>query len=467
MRAELPLVGGTYDDAPSTSQRTINLYAELVEVRGRSRLSLRNAAGMETFGQVSSVGGRGSITMGGVPYKVIGQRLYSFSSNGGHTELGNVSGVGQVSMAQNGRYVVIVTGISGHYYDSVLGVFGTIDHEYFRPASVVLYVDGYFVFLQKGTSNLFISALNDPTTGDATEVQSYSGDPNPLVSIIEHQGNIVLLGSSSSTTWRNIAGLDFPFANVEGSERDRGCIAEKTPAKLDNTIYFLGDDRVVYRMDGYIPARVSHHDLERFLSGVSHSEIQAAEGWSYTDNGHYFYVLTVADKTFLYDATMSVQLQQPIWTERQSDGNRWRASSYCNAYGKHLVTDRISGKVGELSTKIYQEYGEPMIWRRTVAPVHTMNDYYFMSRLELECLVGQGSLVDPAEVHLRTSRDAGKSWSSFKTRSLGTEGDYYKVCLWRRLGRFKTGDFELSGSSNAQVNLISLHGDIEVASGGR
>ncbi|MEK6849120.1 MAG: hypothetical protein AABY01_00970, partial [Nanoarchaeota archaeon] len=49
----------------------------------------------------------------------------------------------------------------------------------------------------------------------------------------------------------------FPFERVPGAVIERGLGAKYCIAKEDNTVFFFGDDRVFYRLNGLNPTRIS------------------------------------------------------------------------------------------------------------------------------------------------------------------------------------------------------------------
>jgi hypothetical protein len=67
----------------------------------------------------------------------------------------------------------------------------------------------------------------------------------------------------------NTGAADFPFERQGNAFIERGCIDRDSIVKLDNGTFFVGDDRIVYKLDGYTPCRVSTHAVEKTLSEAS------------------------------------------------------------------------------------------------------------------------------------------------------------------------------------------------------
>lgn len=452
---EIPLAGAEYDFAPVTNQRSVNLEPIVMEAKGRSGFRLVQTPGLTAFSTLSGES-RGAETMNGVSYAVNGGSLYKIDSGGTATVLGAISGTGPVSMSNNSRYLVVVNGPDGYYYDSSTGTFASITDPDFPGADTVDYLDGYFVFKQYNASNVFISGLNDPTTYNAAEVQAKGGDPDGLRTIGVISGDVLVLGETHGYFWRNTGNVDFPFENIDGAEMERGCIARDSVADIDNSVIFLGDDRIVYWVDGYVPTRVSNHGFEEYLAGLTLSQCESARGFAYTLQGRYYYVLSVGGETWVYNRTESLLAGQSLWHQRESVGQEWRVKSHTEAYGKHLVFS--DGQAWTLNPDAYTEGGTRIRRTRRLAPVWNQDELFSIGKLKLDMKVGTGTLTDPPDVDLRTSKD-GFTWNDPKTRTTGKLGQYMTQVIWRRLGRAKNRVFEFSWDSDADIELYGLYAE--------
>ena len=59
-------------------------------------------------------------------------------------------------------------------------------------------------------------------------------------------------------------------------------------------MHFVGDDRIIYRLSGYDPQRISTHAIEYAPQGATYHR-----GFVYTQEGHKFYGLWTDSGTFL------------------------------------------------------------------------------------------------------------------------------------------------------------------------
>ncbi|MDP5211402.1 hypothetical protein, partial [Microbulbifer sp. 2205BS26-8] len=121
-------------------------------------------------------------------------------------------------------------------------------------------------------------------------------------------------------------------------------------AKLDETVVWLDNEGSVRMLQGTTPMRISTHAIEY---AISRGRWRDASAWSYTHEGHQFYVLTIPAReklpnakgagTYVYDAATQ------LWHQRKSYGrDYWRGGFYAKAFGMHIVGDIDSGRFYEM-----------------------------------------------------------------------------------------------------------------------
>jgi hypothetical protein len=371
---------------------------------------------------------------------------------------------GKVSMSHNAAttlQLAIVDGTNGWIYTTTGGLVEITDDDFF-PADVVDFQDQYFIFNRAGTGQWFLSNLNDGTLYTATDIATAEGDPDNTISIISNRRELWQFGAETIEVWYNSGASDFPFTRFEGGFIERGCAAAFSVAEDDNAIFWLAEDRIVYRVDGYVPQRISQHGVEEAFR--DYAVIEDACAFIYTMAGHKFYVLTFPTEktTWVYDITTG------LWHERESFGlGRWRASVYVNAYGKHLVGDFQDGKIGELDLDTYQEYGVTMQGQATGPPVYKDRKRIFHRRFELDIETGTGLTSgqgsDP-QVWLDYSDDGGHSWSERKpARSMGKIGAYLQRLRWLRMGQARQRIYRLTVADPVKRSFVAAHLDAQAA----
>jgi len=469
---KFPLIGQAYTNRSQAlaAQECINLYPERSEAEGRAVAVLHGTPGLKSPLATPGDGPiRGMHVMDGILYAVSGTGLYSVTTGGTVVSLGSILGENRVTMQANNKssaalqQLCIVDGGTGYIYDTTNGLVEITDAD-FQAADFVGFVDTYFIFNWKNTHKFFISNSNDGTIYTSTDFGEKLTSFDNLISLIVDHKEVWLFGESTTEVWYNQgAGSGFPFVEIESAFIERGCAAVHSVAKVDNTIYWLGDDLIIYRAEGYRAHRISTHAIEYAIS--QYSATDDAFAISYTDEGHKFYVLTfpTGGNTWVYDAATQ------MWHERKSLGlDRWRVNAYTFFNDKNYVGDYDTGDIYELDLDTFTENGTAIRRTRSTAYIHTEANPVYMNWLQIiiesgkGLTTGQGS--DP-QAMLQYSDDGGHIWSNEKWQSMGKIGEYLSRVRWTQLGRFYQRVFRIVITDPVKVALIEA--DVDISKGSR
>ena len=426
---------------PVSSQRCVNMFAEAQLPGSKSSTPIFGVPGLVQFATCGVGPVRGMWVMQNVLYVVSGQRLYSVTATGQATDVGgNITGVGNVSMSDNGAQLCIVNGVSGYIY-TVAGGFQLITDPAFNPANTVTFFDNYFVFNWANTNKFFISNTLDGLTYDALSFGSAEVSPDNVLACVNQQENLLIFGAKTIETWYDSGDVNFPFNRYDGATIERGCVAALSIIKEDNSVFFLGDDLIFYRLNGVVPVRISTHAIE---AAWSEYPTQAdAFSFTYTWQGHKFITLTFpsGNATWIYDIATNLWHERISFNESGTSMQRWRASCGTPCYDKIMIGDAYTGKVGYLSPDTYNEYNN-VLQAYLISPV-IQNDRQrvFMYRFELDVETGvgltSGQGSDP-QMMLDWSDDGGRTWSALQQwHSMGAIGAYRKRLRWLCLGQFR------------------------------
>lgn len=448
-----------HDSLPLSAQQVVNWYAETQPVDAKTRIALLPHPRLKAFGTVGTGPIRGSITMAGVLYIVSGSKLYSVDASGVETEKGSigVTSTGLITAKHNGTQLVIVNDNDGYVYDRLLDTVVKITDPAFQATSAVGYLDGYHIFTVLNTDQWFISALRDPTSYDGLDFATAEGEPDALVNIAVNSRQLYLCGTRTIEVWYN-SGNEFPFDRLSGAYIPKGLGAKNSIVNMDNTLFWLADDKKVYRLDGFTPTRISTHAIEQRIAKTS--TFGDAEGGTFTKNGHDFYTLSFPNEvTFVYDAATR------LWHNRKSYGrDDFKGCCIIEAYGNVVVAQRDGDELYTLSDSAFLDDGDPMVCLAVSSPFYAAGERAEMGEFEaifetgVGTTTGQGS--DPKAM-MRYSDDGGKTWSSRIERSIGEIGDYEKTVTWNRLGDFNTRVVEVSVSDPVGPVLLGANAEIQ------
>jgi hypothetical protein len=453
---------------PVSAQVCQNFYAGKEPPDAKTTVAIFEVPGLLDFASCGSGPIRNFQVMNNALFVVSGPELYKFSTPGATPTLigTGITGGNYVPMSNNGIQVIIVNGVNGWVWNDQTSTFGIITDPNFFPANTVTFFDEYFLFDKIGSDEWFFSNILDGTTYNALDFESASVEPSFVQAIVNQQENALIFKQRSIETWYDTGANDNPWARYDGATVERGCIAPLTPIKEDNSVFFLGDDLIFYRLDGVLPHRVSTHATEG--KWQTYSTTSDAFCFSYTFNGHKFVVLTFpsANATWIFDIASSLWHTRVSFNSNYVSLGRWRGNCTTTWLGNVLIGDAFSNNIGVVSGSTYTEFGFPIIGELVSPPVHQDRKRIFCSLLELDVQSGVGLTTGQGsnpQIMLSISRDGGRTWGNFERwQSLGKQGQYLDRVRWKKLGQGRQLLFKVSVSDPVPRTIIAATANISV-----
>lgn len=466
-----PFLGSSYmaRSVNAAGNRCVNLFPEAVPEGGKEAGYFSRAPGLR-FLQSVGVGPIRALWSrqndGGSFYVISGTEMFKLTSlTGVPVKVGNVSGFGPVSIADNGIQLFIACGGPSYIYNMVTGVFSRITDADFPGATTVQYIDGYFVFNEPNSQRMWVTSLLDGLSVDPLDFASAEGSPDGVVAIAVDHRELWVFGTDTIEVWYDAALASFPFARIQGAFSEIGCKAPYSIAKLDNALFWLGGDPrgsgIVYKNNGYTGVRISTHAVEFAIQG--YADISDAVAYTYQQEGHAFYVLIFpsANTTWVFDVATGV------WHERAGfmDGQftRHRSNCHCAFANESIVGDFENANLYVLDLDVPADNGGIQRWLRSwrALPAGKNNLRRTVQHsLQLDAQAGVGINVGQGEdpqVMLRWSDDGGHTWSSEHWKSMGKIGKYGYRTIWRRLGmtdKLRDRVYEVSGTDPVKIALM-------------
>lgn len=423
------------------NQESINSYV-MESPRGRGEVVQVGSPGTAVFSNTSG-SMRGCVVCAGIGYWVIGSALYKVTADGAATNLGSIGGTGMISIAADRTTVIMVNGTAtGYFYDTEAEALTAVTMPY--AATDVALLDGYAIFTDSG-QRFFISNVNDADTFDALDFAQAGKSPDDVIAVVEDHSEVFLFGEKTTEPWFNSGDIDFPFAQNTAGIIERGIYARHSLVKDDNTVFFLGDDLIVYRLEGYTPARISDDGIESTISEIfndgGEQDLRAAFAFSYTDHGHKFYQLTVPGHvTLVFDLATGGWHRKKHW-----EYPTHHAVCYMECYGKHLIGG-LDGKIYEMSRQYYSDGDTPLkrlrrgsVFSSEDRLLHWKEIKFILDFGTTSILEGQGS--DPKMV-VRFSNDNGRTWGNEKFLPMGVAGDFLAKAVKRHCGSSRARTIE-------------------------
>lgn len=403
-----PIIGGAYADnaRPWSHQDTVNwLPVRTERPGGRSDWKLTPAPGLKAFSTLTNASTDSSDRIRGVRnvegrlYVVCGQSLFRINGNGTATTIQEnaVPGTQRVSMTHNqetgGNTLVMTNGFGGWTYNTGTATFAEITDEGFPGFKVCDFLDQYIVGIDPTGRFAFHSELANAGSYNTLDRYEAEAAPDRLVGQIVDHGQWWLFGERTTEIYTNTGAATGTFQRIPGSTIERGLAGTFAVAKLDNSVFWVGDDGVVYRANGYTPVRISTHPIEQELSQC---DLSLAFCMVYEDRGHKILYVTCPDgKTWGYD----VATQE--WHRRQSYGREnWRMESLVRWSGGWFGGDKLTNKLQRVDWGYQDEDGQPLIAERITGILHGNQNRVQVHGIELVLDSGRvpGPVRPPAEI---------------------------------------------------------------------
>lgn len=322
------------------------------------------------------------------------------------------------------------------------------------------FIDQYLVALDTDNDRIHFAEVNEPDNwlGEFFTAESLK---DRAVALNIGWREITIFGSSSIEYWGDTGNQTAPFQRFEGANTERGTIAPHSVCKIDNTWFFLDQDRKVVRLAGRDPQVFSTpFDREIQLMDV----VSDARGMHIHPGGDTYYVLTfpTEGRTFAYDYKRDVWGEWSYWNNVSGDRDAYLGQTVCymRTWNRHLVGSRIDSKVYFASREYYQDGGNPMMWEIWTG---WTGDGQWRSVAELIFRVRRGDVLAVGDAVIELfyrNRNANpvaddSSWIGPKHINLRRLGEMDHITRLHRLGRCRTRQYRFRCASNVPVVLSS------------
>jgi hypothetical protein len=403
---QLPVA--SYSQPSRNASRLVNCLAQ---VAGKAPAEIVATPGAAVHSALGGAG-RGFAVLQGILYAVCGETLYRVADG---SAVGTIPGAGTLTFSAGVSQLVTDTG----YLFS--GTTSLITDEDKVPWSVVDFVDGYLLYVEKDTGRFGCSALNDSSSYNGLDYATAEGAPDKLLGLVVTGRDVHLLGVTSSEEWWNSGQSGFTFERKPGGFREMGVAGSRAYTKADNTVAMLAHDRTFRILRGSTWVKVSQTGVEEAIS--RYATVADCEMISYVWGGN----IIVQAHFPTEGATWCLNITTGEWFEQD-----YRYVSAITHEGKTWVQAE-DGTIGYL-TDDHTVFGNPVT--RTVQTGHVFagNARVFISQLDALMRTGD---VDPEIVpmlQLDVSYDGGNEWHSFPAREMGRAGGYRQIVRWTRLG---------------------------------
>jgi len=422
--------GGSEPTWPIYLGETVNDNGISWEAKGYTN----NASGWQS-GYSYSIGQQVSVTIGGIAY------LFGVSVAG-------TSG----SSAPDWSITLGQSTVDNTVTWTNLGVFrDDAPPKYHEPSLVFLDGSLYLILKKTDGSNsadIYNSDSDNPYSWNPINFIVAEQFPDNLSALARQNNMIVAFGTESTEFFYdagNTAGT--PLARNTSYTLQVGIAAPYAILQNEKFCLFVGQSRsggrAAWMLDGFVPKKISDEYIERILDAEGDA-IKDATGFGLRTNGHFFYVINLADHTLVYD------LEERMWHE-------WSGINVVNAAdngtGKAVLQDGSNGKLYYMDPTLGTDDGTNIVMEAYTLKYDfdTMNIKAMQSLNVVSDLVGTNTTMQ-----IRWSDDDYRTWSDWRTLNFVPRAFYVG------LGSFRRRAFNLQYSGGLPARFESLEFDLRL-----
>ena len=247
-----------------------------------------------------------------------------------------------------------------------------------------------------------------------------------------------------------------------------GIEALHSVANTDKFVYWLGDDRTVYKAIQGNTQPVSSiplaHAFEAFTT------VSDAVGFTFRIEGQNFYVLSFPAENKTY--CLNEDLGKDGWFNLSADTKRgkYNATSHMFVYNKHLLADETNGDLYKLDINAYTNNTQTIQRIRTMASIHgglsgAPGKEMEMSRFELVMKKGMGLITGQGEnpqIIIEYSIDGGESFAHGDFAEVGRLGETNIRVEWFNMMTFYDLIIRMTTSDPVYYSLDSAAIDMRL-----
>ena len=366
---------------------------------------------------------------------------------------------GPVRIATDGRRAVFVHDNNVRMFDCDVNDFITIQAPTPTDQSATLpdeewvdvtWIDGYFIIAAR-SGEMFHSRLNS-SVFDQLDLASAGAKPDPIVGLQSFGRRLYVFGSESVEQWFNAGRTFFAFARDNTYVAEIGAASRDTIQSNEAGIFFLASDGIVYGLAGSSYRRFSNETIER---DIKNSETEKARAFTYTEEGHRFYSLTLINGSTRINWTLDTTTG--FWHER-SETNILAQAKYLNY---NLIGREGDAYIHNLDRRWGNHDGTDVVRQATAPTLWANVNRVRVESFEFEATYGEDVAVATDEFQLSISKDVRNTWEDFTLDATDKSSGRLRFI---DLGEYSDQlNFRLQTSINKRIDIKNTLYRVELA----
>lgn len=315
------------------------------------------------------------------------------------------------------------------------------------------WMDGYFFLASRGG---FIFHSNYQSLEfDQLDFAPAQSKPDEVVGLAAWNARLYIFGKKTIERWYNTGAAVSTFSPDGVWTSEIGCASRDSIAVDEEGIFFLASNGSVYFMSGTNFGRISTDTID---TDIAPTDWARARGFTYTEEGHRFYVLTLSNgRSWAYDLNTRTWHERDLgdilaFTEIEGLFLAGRAGQPC------IFSYSLNhGVIGDLLGAYVEA---PIDGEVICSTLHSDQAYTQFFSFQTEIPYREGGEVDDT-VSLSWSNDNSRTWVPNDTRRLGIEGDPNHPppprFKWNRLGTSRFRNFRLQVHTHRRVTILGAY----------
>lgn len=390
--------------------RLLNLYPEQSPtVKGD--IALIQRPGLTAFLAQAARGlYREDGVLGGSLFTLTGTTLYK----DGVALTGTVSGSDRPEWAYTVDGLFVLSG--GVVYQTTNGT--SISATTFPDSASVsslAQLNSILVAVREDTGTIYFRLPGDTAWG-ALDYFSAEREPDPALAVWALGDVLYVFGSASIEIFAPTGDTGTPFQRLQGTAIMRGLKDRNSISQADNTLFFVAENNIAYRLGDGVPTIVSDNSIAARIELST-----TASAFSYAVAGHTFWVLGLDDETLVLDVAGG-------WSQYTYNGGPFPSLGIYDG-----VTTYVAGAKVYTLTDVSTDDGVAI--ERLFTAVLPVEDPVTCDGLQIDLSPGVSDVTgEPAVVQMHYSDNQGRMWCDWRLASIGASGEYRKRVRYRRLG---------------------------------
>ena len=381
-------------------------------------------------------------------WKVSGNTLYSFDSNGTQTAVGTIPGTDLCDIKANDNTLLICNGAGlyscdGSTVTALSPGFTAVSLDYLNKQFIVSDTDSICRISDVGSTT-----FNSDNTFLAESQQ------DEVVAVKVFNQFLFLCGSKTIEPSENTGVGNPPVSRLNGAIiEDTGLLSRTAITNTRSSLYFLGANRIPYRLINFQSENLSEknpgiaqlfrsYNANCFLSSFIANSQEIVAFCFPTDK-----------KVWCFSELTGLWFQ----LDHDTDDQLWLGKTSAYLFDKQLIGDRANGNIYELDAATYQNNSVPMVRERVFRPlsgemIAGSRDYFKMRMIQFAVETGVGVGDDNPQMQVSYSTD-NYPFSNEHWLSLGRTGEYLKFVEDYSNKRFKSLVVKVRYTENTRFSI--------------